>query len=40
MELEKMYLKDENSQAYEDHETFEKFVRSSGINISAYVMKF
>ena len=39
-ELDKMYLKDESSLAYEAHETFKKFVRSSGMNISDYVVKF
>ena len=39
-ELDKMYLKDESSQAYEAYETFEKFVRPSGMSISDYVIKF
>ena len=39
-ELDKMYLKDECSQAYEAYETFEKFVRPSGMSISDYVIKF
>ena len=40
VELDKMYLKDESSQTYEAYETFGKFVRSSGMNISDYVIKF
>ena len=40
VELGKMQLKDESSQAYEACETFEKCVRSSGMSISDYVMKF
>ena len=39
-ELDKMYLKDKSSLAYEAYETFKKFVRSSGMNISDYVVKF
>ena len=39
-ELDKIYLKDESSQAYEAYETFEKFVRPSGMSISDYVIKF
>ena len=30
-ELDKMYLKDKSSLAYEAYETFKKFVRSSGM---------
>ena len=40
MEIDKMYLKDESSQAYEAYETSEKFVRLSGMSISDYVIKF
>ena len=40
VELDKMYLKDESSQAYEAYETFEQFVRPSGMSISDYVIKF
>ena len=40
VELDKMYLKDESSQAYEAYETFAKFVRPPGMSISDYVMKF
>ena len=40
LELDKMYLKDESSQAYETYETFEKLVRPSGMSISDYIMKF
>ena len=40
VELDKMYLKYEGSQAYEDYETSEKFVRPSGMSISNYVIKF
>ena len=39
-ELDKMYLKDGSSQAYEAYETIEKFVRPSGMSISEYVIKF
>ena len=39
VELDKMYLKDESSQAYEAYETFEKFVRPSGMSISYYVIQ-
>ena len=39
-ELDKMYLKDESSQAYEAYEAFQKFVRPSGMSISDYVIKF
>ena len=39
-ELDKMYLKDESSQAYEAYETFEKSVRPSGMSISDYVINF
>ena len=39
-ELDKMYLKDESSQAYEAYEIFEKFMRPSGMSISDYVIKF
>ena len=39
-ELDKMYLKDESSQAYEAYECFEKFVRPHGMSISDYVIKF
>ena len=39
-ELEKMYLKDESSQAYEAYEHFEKFVRPRGMSISHYIIKF
>ena len=34
MELDKMYLKDESSKAYEAYETFQKFVLPSGVSIS------
>ena len=40
VELDKMQLKDESSQAYEAYENFEKFVRPSGMSISDYVIKF
>ena len=40
VELDKMYLKDLSSQAYEAYETFEKFVRPSGMSISDCVIKF
>ena len=40
VKLDKMYLKDESSQTYEAYETFEKFVRSSGMSIPDYVIKF
>ena len=33
-ELDKIYLKHESSQVYETYETFENFVRSSGMSIS------
>ena len=33
-ELDKIYLKHESSQVYEAYETFENFVRSSGMSIS------
>ena len=36
VELDKLYLKDESLLAYETYETFEKFVRPSGISISDY----
>ena len=39
-ELDKLYLKDDSSQAYEAYETFEKFIRPSGMSISDYVIKF
>ena len=39
VELDKMYLEDESSQAYEAYETFEKFVRPSGMSISYYVIQ-
>ena len=39
-DLNKMYLKDESSQVYEAYETFEKFVRPSGMSISDYVIIF
>ena len=39
-ELDKIYLKDESSQVYEAYETFEKFVRPSGMSISDYFIKF
>ena len=38
--LDRMYLKDESSQAYEAYETFEKFVRPSNMTIADYVIKF
>ena len=38
--LDKLYLKDENIQAYESYELFEKFQRPSGMNISDYIIKF
>ena len=37
-ELDKMYLKDESSQAYEAYETFEKFIQPSGMSISDYML--
>ena len=40
VDLDKMYLKDESSQSYEAYETFEKFVRSSGMCMSDHVLKF
>ena len=39
-ELDKMYLKDESSQAYEAYESFEKLVLPSGMSISDYAIKF
>ena len=39
-ELDKMYLKDERSQAYEAYVTFKKIVRPSSMSISEYVTKF
>ena len=39
-DLDKMYLKDDSSQSYEAYETFEKFVRPSGMSISDYVIKY
>ena len=39
VELDKMYLKDESSKAYEAYESFEKFARLSGMGISEYVIK-
>lgn len=38
--LDRMYLKDESSQAYEAYESFEKFVRPSNMTIADYVIKF
>ena len=38
--LDKMYLKDECTQAYECYETFEKFKRPINMNINDYVLKF
>ena len=38
--LDKMYLKDECTQAYEYYETFEKFKRPANMNINDYVLKF
>ena len=38
--LDKIQLKDESSLAYDAYETFEKFVRPSGMSISDYVIKF
>ena len=37
-ELDKMYLKDESSQAYEAYETFEKFIQPSVMSISEYIL--
>ena len=37
-ELDKMYLKDESSQAYEAYESFEKFVWPSGMNMSLIML--
>ena len=39
-ELDKMYFKNESYWACEAYETFEIFVRSSGMSISDYVIKF
>ena len=39
VELDKVYLKDESSKAYEAYESFEKFARLSGMSISEYVIK-
>ena len=39
-ELHKMCLKDESSQAYVAYESFEKYVRTSGMTIFDYVIKF
>ena len=40
VELDKMCLKDESSQACKAYEIFEKFVRPSVMSISEYVIKF
>ena len=40
VKLDKVYLKDESSQAYEAYGTFEKFVRPSGMSKSDYVIKY
>lgn len=40
IELNKMYLNDESSQAYEAHDIFEKFVKPSDMSTLDYVLKF